>query len=569
MSDDPWDCFGGSESDEDSEEDKIKEETRLRLITKANLGLQREKNSSSKEGIVEDEVFDRIPVVKHDDVEVEVELPPTIDNMWSNHLPLYMGPMAVVEEANCNRGYIATEDLKPGTLLLVEEPVFKWPEEQIGSELGLSSIQAIMDDQLAQDIIVDIELLYPTKSEVDTLCRSNSNIKNQVQVDVGSNEKIQIKDMIEIMQMQHSEGKELKRVLESAKGITITDSSTVGGNSSRAIDEIDVMRMLLALRYNGFDSGLYLHFAMFNHNDDANCIKYLPEENKSSSALYNGEHRKIYSEVRTTKFVKRGESLTLHYLNPREVSHATRRQHIWEQHRFDIGLDMSMHNSQLMEMEMVNNEFPSSFKEKQVHERITFFVENAINDLEGLHKELDLASRFLSHQEIEEGLIELFERCKALEMATDEMIQATCTKLENKKHILLIRCCRLHLDSSELLLRFGVEGPSSSSLSLTNRQQLEIMCRFVRTCHTLLPIQIQYLGEHHPDIARTNYDFAMGINSLLSKAPRKIFDMGLSNLSTFNSCQRFEAECRKVHQRIDSLYPRDVEEKILQNEKLK
>ena len=36
--------------------------------------------------------------------------------------------------------------------------------------------------------------------------------------------------------------------------------------------------------------------------------------------------------------MRAGEALTLHYVeNPREVSHATRRRMLWDQHRFDIG----------------------------------------------------------------------------------------------------------------------------------------------------------------------------------------------------------------------------------------
>lgn len=36
--------------------------------------------------------------------------------------------------------------------------------------------------------------------------------------------------------------------------------------------------------------------------------------------------------------MRAGEALTLHYVeNPREVSHATRRKMLWDQHRFDIG----------------------------------------------------------------------------------------------------------------------------------------------------------------------------------------------------------------------------------------
>lgn len=92
---------------------------------------------------------------------------------------------------------------------------------------------------------------------------------------------------------------------------------------------------MLTLRYNGFDSGLYLRFdfAMFNHDEDPNCVKFrpTPEMESTSSERY-------YSEAQTTRTVKKGEALTLHYLeNPREVSHATRRKILWDQHRFDIG----------------------------------------------------------------------------------------------------------------------------------------------------------------------------------------------------------------------------------------
>jgi hypothetical protein len=486
--DDAWDCFGDDDESDDDDVDNDKSddvnnqnendkesqsEIRLRLIAKANNSNKQHQQQQQQQHDDNDDDDD-----DDDDDDSEIELPAIIE-MWKHRPPLYMGPMAVIDSSTStstststnknensenkesketmhdfNRGYIATRNIKPGTLLLVEEPLFQWPEEQIGSELDLSSIEAIIDDaddsngsnsndnggktnDEIQKIVHDMECLYPTLSDVDKNVRMHTKNNND-----NENAKIQIKDMIEIMQMQHANNKQLDQILAKVKEKNITrsasrsssryDNSNSNSNSNsnkdenettKVLDEIDIMRMLLALRYNGFDSGLYLHFAMFNHCDDANCIKYLPEssnnDNDSSNSNNNntnhndpnGKKRRMYSEVRTTKYVKKGQALTLHYLNPREVSHATRRFHIWDQHRFDIGSDMSMcnvnmnvnvnlndsksNNNNLEEMEYVNGVFPISSKDKQDHERITYFIENAIHDLESLYKELDLASKLV------------------------------------------------------------------------------------------------------------------------------------------------------------------------------
>jgi hypothetical protein len=455
--------------------------------------------------------------------------------------PLYLGPMRVVQPENVggNRGYIATENLPPGTLLLVEEPIFEWSEEQIGKELGLISIQDILSHKNAWSIVHNMEGLYPTKTEVDAMVRTLSKKINLTQ-----NEKVQVKDMMDIMEMQHSGSKEMKQTLEMA---------TMAGI---ALDEVDVLRMLLTLRYNGFGSGVYLHFAMFNHDDDANCVKFIPERQHQEDHV----HERVYSEVRTTKYVKRGESLTLHYLDPREVSHASRRHHLWDQHRFDIGADMT--DGRLKDMELVSGMFPTSVHDRLDKHRITYDVESTLSELEQCYHDITIAWNIVTRTSdvmsdvMSDERIEIFERCKALEMASDEMIRASKDKLGNDQHLLLIRCCRLHVDSVEILMKF--------SNQLTNKQQVSIMLRFVQTSHFLLPLQVMYLGPDHPDIARTNYDLAMGINGLLSRASDQLFALG-DAFSTFFKCQWMESNCRKEHRRIDGLYPKDVHQKIFPN----
>ena len=572
---DLWACFGDNESQDESDDEVLaeeeNEEKRLLLLAKANANANAKELNPCSVTTIDGHLEENELTHVHEE---SYKLPQPIQ-IWTHRPPLYISPsIAVVQDDNLYRGYIATANLNPGTLLLVEQPAFKWPTSQIGSELDLSSIQAIVGEQnkeYAQQLVHDMEYLYPTKWDVNDIMMATQKVTAD-EDDYETNEKIQIKDMVEIMQMQHSGSKALEKILKIAQERQIStsaddDSDGTGSiGCGRIIDEIDIMRMLLTLRYNGFDSGLYLHFAMFNHCDDANCIKYVPEQQRGGGGKTTNKNQDMtYSEVRTTKYIKKGQALTLHYLNPREVSHATRRLHIWDQHRFDIGDGMKHFNPKFKELEFIHDEFPKSCADKQDKERMTYHIENAINDLEKLYKEIKIASQFILHaltqqQIMDDTAIETFERCKALEFATQELIQVTIEKTGNEKHLLLIRCCRLHLDSIELLLQFG--NHPQPLLTLTNKQQNEIISRFIVTCHKLLPIQIQYLGQDHPDIARTYYDFAMGLNSLLSHAPKRLFDLGIQDLNNFSSCQQYEAKCRNEYRRIDSFYPRDVEQKI-------
>jgi hypothetical protein len=68
----------------------------------------------------------------------------------------------------------------------------------------------------------------------------------------------------------------------------------------------DLLRYYFTLTCNGFDSGVYGHLSIFNHSELPNCIKFSPNDGI------------LYSEVRTVKHVKKGDHLTISYMNPRE-----------------------------------------------------------------------------------------------------------------------------------------------------------------------------------------------------------------------------------------------------------
>mmetsp|Transcript_4244 Transcript_4244/g.8121 ORF Transcript_4244/g.8121 Transcript_4244/m.8121 type:complete len:569 (+) Transcript_4244:120-1826(+) len=551
--DDPFSCFGeDSDSEHDQESLRVlnseSEEARKNLLVHqanermvANLTIVSENHTSEGKR-------------QHTDTSSSSssckDLPPPVILPFSP--ALYMGPIRIVESTDVggHRGYIATEDLKPGTLLLVEKPLFEWPEEQLGKELGLFSVQALLRCDCAIEILKDMEQLYPTKEKLDNFVRNHGRENQPCVKDLLMDEKIQIVDMVELMELQLKGSKEMEATLALVKQRRIS------------IDEIDVCRILLVMRYNGFGSGVYLHFSMFNHDLDANCIKFQPE-NPSGS---DGKDR--YSEVRTTKFVKRGHPLSLDYLDPREQSHATRRRYLWDQHRFDIGSEESIKDSNLRQLYLVNGTFPpSSVDSRDFHDQ-TYHIESALKELEEQMLELKSSWNFMSSSSLHESVQDmdiqkLFEHVSVLGEASLECISAAEEKLGNPNHILLIRCNQLYLNSAEIILQLGFEyGPTCLSSMFRSDDAQSVMGNFVVICHNLLPLQKRFLGNDHPDIARTNHDLTIMINSMLSRCPKVLYGTNIEEYSTFGKCQVMEAKYMKEFRRIDALYPKDTELRI-------
>lgn len=472
---------------------------------------------------------------------------------WQSRPPLYYGPMNLCRTLaeGGNRGYIASEDLPPGTCVLVEEPIVAgWSDEQMGKQLGFESVRYILENQNAREILHCMEELHPRREAVESIFNLEAGRIEPI-------DKVQIVDMMSDM----TDDDEIKSLLEisTRKGITNSD----GTNQTAR----DVKRLLLALRYNGFDSGLYLNFAMFNHSEDPSCTKFRPTE--------DGGESRHYSEARTVRHVRKGEALTISYLeNPREVSHATRRKILWDQHRFDIGdegqykkfLDSSIDTSGhlfnnndrsncIFEAELVaDGSFPLSSREGPIKDDdgegpLTTNIEHSLDDLEDMLMELKSTPK----TKAKGGNSSYFDQAAALELTLWELNTVSQSRLENKHHILLSRCRRLHLDAIELFL-------TECSSTLKDTQLADILLRAMPNIELLLESQTKRLGRDHPDVARTNQDFANAIQVLLSSSPKRLLALKLKGMETLNDWSRMEHRCRLEKKRIESLYPRDVDD---------
>lgn len=562
-----WNAFGSDSESDESEDDEAaagsREEARRLMQKCSNL----EKISETVNNTTSISLFQ----ASSDDQKQRTALLP-----WPTKPPLYLGPAHVENlKLGGGRGYTAISDLPPGTCILIEEPLVKgWSEQQMGKRLGLESIQHLfeMDPASAQSIVQCMEQLHPTKDKVDSVFH-----EKKIE-EISPLDKIQIVDMISSLHSDPSHCQQVQALVEYAKSKDITNSDGTNLNSR------DITRLLLTMRYNGFESGIYLHFSIFNHDEDPNCIKFRPSS--------DGMKHRIYSEARTTRYVKMGEALTIHYLeNPREVSHATRRKILWDQHRFDIGdeenfkqflrLTESEPNERkkaVYESEFVHGSFPKSNNQTGSNDACN--IENSLDDLEDMVVEL----RAIFQSKPNEGksmTSTSFERAATLELTVWELINASLESLGNNHHILLSRCRRLHLDSIEILLE-------NCSSILDHKASTELMARFLPSAQQLLESQRRRLGNDHTDVARTNNDISIGqsnvevkhslrfhtltyncsfipnhtytgIQALLSHSPKRLLSLELEGMLSLDQCSRMEHTCRKEKERIEKLFPNDAD----------
>ena len=491
---DPFAVFGESSDDDDSVEAESSSEAK-KLIERANQVRKSQTQPSKSHDLHRNEM--------RRDAAIYVSTLEQVNLSWDP--PLYIGPIMCVYSQECGggRGFVATRDLEPGTLILLEEPVIEWPKQQIGVELGIVSIFHILEQDSAQKLLHDLEEFHPTKIAVDEFKEGD----------------VQIKDMIEKLENELRDG--LPALVDLAK------VKCLSNRNGTALEARDMIRLLLALRYNGFESGIYLFLAMLNHNSFPNSVKFVPI--------------KSYSEVRTTRHVKAGEALTISYL-PNIMSHASRRHHLWDQHLFDIGGDVP---DEYKELELVRGNIPYASTEKRDESAVTSRIESTIAALDGHFREM--SSLVLESRSTENPV---WDEAKALELASLELYTEAKDQLQNDRHVLLIPCLRLHLDLCDLIQIGKV---------LTPNQHVLLLLRIVSSCSTLIELQTLLYGKDHFDLARTYNELSQALAELLSTAPRKLVLQHFDGLDSVKACSTAEYKARKEFQRISALYPNDSE----------
>lgn len=544
---DPFDVFGDDDDDSDNDEgQQLMTRKELMAVGRSLVEATNEKISLPKIGSNEmtpssSALASSSEIIGNDDGQdshlEDLSYLKAWENTWPD--PMYKGEILLVSPlpVGGGRGYVATKPILPGALVLVESPMMIWPEEQLGKKLGMVSVKHLIEHPNASQIVHDLEDFYPSKWQV-VRCHRNEDDA----IENGSEEHEQISKMMQFLRSElvssseegESEGPNNQETIQELLDLVqLSQKLGVRSRDGSELIDIDIIRLLLVLRYNGLESGVYRHVAMLNHDDYPNCAKFLPTDGKS------------FSEVRTTRRVQPGESLTISYL-PRVVSHASRRKVLWEQHRFDIGIKHL--KGERYKMELVGKSLPPSPIQGVVDETLTDRIENATEELEKMQREIEASlhlSPISSH--------ETSETVKALEQTALELYKESGEQLQNLNHILLIPILSLHMDICALVLR---------DASLSNSVQIGVVSRQILSAYHLLPLQKALLGADHFDVARTTLDLADSISQLLSRSAKTLCDLNLPSMGTFAAWSTFEHETRKEHNRIKALYPHDVEKHI-------
>jgi len=536
---DPFDVFG-DDDDSDSDDGQPMTSHESMQVAKSLVQATNDKMLLPKNntGEVKSSPMHSSPERSNQDSQLEdLSYLKAWENKWPD--PMYKGDILLVSPlpVGGGRGYVATKPIPPGTLVLVESPLMSWPEEQLGKKLGMVSVKHLIEHPNVSQLVHDLEDFYPTKEQVDRWNRNGDDAGEN-----GSEEYEQIPKMIKFLQTETTSSREegeSEEQNQQADGHSVHDlvqlaqKEGVRSRDGSGLTDIDIIRLLLALRYNGLESGVYRHVAMLNHDDYPNCAKFLPTDGKS------------FSEVRTTRHVQPGESLTISYL-PRIVSHASRRKVLWEQHRFDIGVNHL--TGARYKMELVGKGLPPSPVQGVVDETLTDRIEKATEELEKMQAEIEAALQLSAS-----ASPETFETVKALEQTALELYKESGEQLQNLNHILLIPILSLHMDICALVLK---------DTSLTNSVQIGVISRQILSAYHLLPLQKSLLGDDHFDIARTTLDLADSISQLLSRSTKALQALKLPSMTTFSAWSTYENVNRKEHNRIKALYPHDVEKHL-------
>lgn len=391
---------------------------------------------------------------------------PTPIHLWKEHSPAKVHPnVAAVQgltHRGGGRGYIATADIPVGALILEEAPFIYWPKKTGEMTLNTAVVTMILSNARVDEFLSALKFVHPVDlAEVPPA-------------------------LVETLLQNH--GKDIEDLAEK--------HPKVGKN--------EVMRIYFVLQMSSFGSGLYLHFSLFNHDCHPNCIKFVPQD--ASGSLMSKR-----SQVRATRPIKKGDEITLSYLDPLEQTSRVRKRALMTQFGFEPNYSpVAVFKNSLVE-KLLNPDNPEN----------DAFLEEC---------ESQLAKGWPG---AEDRLAEI--------MALSE----EADKILDPRHVLLLRINKLLL--TELNPKLSDEGDDDD----TNFGYYLKM--YLVKAYEVYQTQAIWLYKDHIDLATTLNDLAMSLQSMLSWDKNSVFET-FPQWNNFNSAAKFQHQCQENFNRIKNLY---------------
>ena len=464
----------------------------------------------------------------------------------STNAPRYAVVVDTLNSIGGNRGIIANplahEDVPAGSLLLAEAPMISWTESDVDLSDPSGVEKAIR------------ELLQPRNQHVLKVCQ----IHLYPQLKVFSNT---------------THGEEINQIKTHLLG-EIHLSSLL--RDFPFLVEIEIIQLVAVLKHNGLLSGLYRNISMLNHSCDPNCIVFKPKP----SSLH-------MAEVWSTKKIKRGEECLITYCPsssplylPQDQSIENIRLFLSEQHGFkclcsrcllsltnekDVG-DES--NNLCEDNDTIDAKFELELME--LERDVLLSKLRPLNEMaDECRRVISWVSKYIDSQIMESSRAAQVASKASITPSPQTKAASAIAAIGQYFHVstpLLARAAKLAINAASIGMELLSNENSSSSLYGKIKY---FGLKFLTLNLQLEKLQRTYIGNDHPDLARTYQDISEIIDGMMANETpylEKHFEkiatctdnIGADGLrvQSMKDLKFFSKECRKKGTDLQNMYNR-------------
>ena len=396
-------------------------------------------------------------------------------SVWPDHPPHRLGPLVLANDERSGRGFIAARDVAVGEILMVEAPAVHWPDSKntfFYSERGPHSlIHAVLSlgDDECRATLAAMKSLHPTS------LAAAPNLP------------------------------ELRKEYDPIINALLPLWRDPGPDTR---DEL--LRLCLTVRWNAFDSGLFLHHSIFNHAPSrrANCDK----------AAVRGSGGEKWSVVRATRWIPKGAQCLISYVQPAELSAASSRQGFLQ---FDFDGDVQPRHPEWdrpPRRDGLDSLYDADMLTRELEEETYRMVKSAFSSTLSLTPVAE-ARDHLGALIDELGLRHLSVACARMEV------------------LLLLR------------RRLREEEKAEEEEETTEGWLLLLECAL-----ELWRTQKAVLGPLHPNNVQTLQDISAGLRSMLARKPSRLFASFEGLWETAAGASQAEEYAESLAERVAALY---------------
>ena len=406
--------------------------------------------------------------------------------------PYFAGPieLARVEEFGGSRGFVALRDVNPGELLLAETPLLAWSDDE--PRTALSILQPLLRRPDLKIALCALKHLHPqTTDDVGGHLAHLSEVYA-----------ITVSELIPLWHVAVEQGRAPRR--------------------SEHDIQWELLRLCIAVQWNAYNMGLFLHASIFNHGctSRVNC-------DKRDAPSPDGT---VLSEVRATRKILRGEQCFISYVHPLELSRTAVAERL---RQFDFGCDCTYD-----ELFYATPKIVSDFAGGKSPNLTTSGDIDIDAMTRVLEKEAQAQLRRAAFM-IENGSID----------ASVQVIRNVLSNLSEvcgKRHLAVAHARRLSISSlRQSLQRVSNEADRAVTVSVS----LTLLENALELWYT----QRQILGCFHPECVITIEDIGLAINHLLVTDRNALFN-AYPMWSTFRLASIASARAFYLHSHIAALY---------------